>query len=62
MKKELKDFSLKHSTSHLMASAVKELYPDVKVTIGPPTDEGFYYDFDNLEISDEDLKKIKDNE
>ena len=60
MKKELtKDYALKHSTSHLMASAVKELYPKVKVTIGPPTDEGFYYDFDNLDISDEDLKKIE---
>ena len=59
MKKGTKDFSLKHSTSHLMASAVKELYPDVKVTIGPPTDDGFYYDFDDLDISDDDLKKIE---
>lgn len=60
MKKEMtKDYALKHSTSHLMASAVKELYPKVKVAIGPPIDDGFYYDFDNLDISDEDLKKIE---
>ncbi|MCS7257927.1 MAG: threonine--tRNA ligase, partial [candidate division WOR-3 bacterium] len=35
-----------HSTAHLMAHAVKLLYPDVKLAIGPAIDEGFYYDFD----------------
>ncbi len=35
-----------HTTSHIMAQAVKRLYPDVKLTIGPSIDEGFYYDFD----------------
>ncbi len=58
-KNQIKDYALKHSTSHLMASAIKELYPDVKVTIGPPTAEGFYYDFDNLNISEQDFKKIE---
>ena len=37
---------LRHSTSHLMAQAVKELYPEVRVTIGPAIEDGFYYDFD----------------
>ena len=37
---------LRHSTSHVMAMAVKELFPGVKVTIGPAIDDGFYYDFD----------------
>ena len=57
--KEIKDYALKHSTSHLMASAVKELYPKAKLAIGPPTEDGFYYDFDNLSIADEDLKNIE---
>ena len=35
---------LRHSTSHLMAQAVKRLYPDAKLAIGPPIDDGFYYD------------------
>ncbi len=37
---------LRHSTSHVMACAVKELFPEVKVTIGPAIENGFYYDFD----------------
>lgn len=37
---------LRHSTAHIMAAAVKNLFPDVKVTIGPSIDSGFYYDFD----------------
>ncbi len=57
--KEIQDYALKHSTSHLMASAVKELYPKAKLAIGPAIQDGFYYDFDNLEISDSDLKKIE---
>jgi len=49
-----------HSTSHLMAQAVKELYPKVKVTIGPAIENGFYYDFDREEaFSDEELEKIE---
>ncbi len=37
---------LRHSTAHLLAAAVLKLYPDAKRTIGPPTDDGFYYDFE----------------
>jgi threonyl-tRNA synthetase len=52
---------LRHSTSHLMAEAVKVLYPDAKPTIGPSTEEGFYYDFDRNEpFSSEDLAKIEE--
>ena len=49
-----------HSTAHLMAQAVKELFPDVKVTIGPAIENGFYYDFDKeIPFTDEDLEKIE---
>jgi threonyl-tRNA synthetase len=48
-----------HSTSHILAQAIKRLYPEAKPTLGPPIDEGFYYDFDNLAITEEDLKKIE---
>jgi threonyl-tRNA synthetase len=48
-----------HSSSHVMASAVKKLYPDVHFGIGPSIDEGFYYDFDNLKIEESDLVKIE---
>ncbi|MDP3916907.1 MAG: threonine--tRNA ligase [Nanoarchaeota archaeon] len=58
-KEQFKDYSLKHSTSHLLASAIKSLYPMARLAIGPPTHDGFYYDFDNLEITDDDLKKIE---
>ncbi len=37
---------LRHSSAHVMAQAVKELFPTVKLTFGPSTDTGFYYDFD----------------
>ncbi len=37
---------IRHSTSHVMAQAVRELYPDIKIAIGPTTGDGFYYDFD----------------
>jgi len=49
-----------HSTSHLMAQAVKQLFPEVKVTIGPAIDNGFYYDFDkDTSFSDDDLVAIE---
>ena len=38
--------NMRHSAAHIMAAAVCELYPDVKLDIGPSTDDGFYYDFD----------------
>ena len=49
-----------HTASHIMAQAVKRLYPDVKLTIGPAIEDGFYYDFDTESpFSPEDLQKIE---
>src|SRR3954452_5289612 len=51
---------LRHSTAHLLAEAVRRLYPGVKVAIGPPIENGFYYDFDFPEpISESDLERIE---
>ena len=51
---------LRHDAAHLLAHAVKELYPDVQVTIGPTIDNGFYYDFVKDEpFTLQDLKKIE---
>ena len=51
---------IRHSTAHLMAQAIKELYPDAQFFVGPVVDEGFYYDFRVSEkIGEEDLKKIE---
>ncbi|BAF69225.1 threonine--tRNA ligase [Nitratiruptor sp. SB155-2] len=51
---------IRHSTAHLMAQAIKELYPDAKFFVGPVVDEGFYYDFrTSQKISEEDLPKIE---
>jgi len=53
-------FVLRHSTAHLLAEAVLRLYPDVKIAIGPPIGDGFYYDFEFPEpISDSDLEAIE---
>lgn len=53
--------TLRHSCSHVLASAVKELWPDVKLAIGPAIEDGFYYDFDKKEpFNDEDLRKIEE--
>jgi threonyl-tRNA synthetase len=52
--------TLRHSTSHVMAQAVKRLFPDVKVAIGPAIEDGFYYDFAKPEpFAPEDLAKIE---
>jgi len=53
---------IRHSLSHIMAAAVKELWPKVKFAIGPAIDNGFYYDFDfgKEKVSEEDLKKIEE--
>jgi threonyl-tRNA synthetase len=52
---------LRHSSAHLLAEAVRRLYPGVKIAIGPPIDNGFYYDFDFPEpIREEDLARIED--
>jgi threonyl-tRNA synthetase len=54
-------FVLRHSASHLLAEAVMRLYPGVKIAIGPPIEEGFYYDFEFPEpISESDLQAIED--
>jgi threonyl-tRNA synthetase len=49
----------RHSISHILAYAVKNLYPSVKFGIGPAIENGFYYDFGDLKISDTDLPKIE---
>ncbi|NLZ80954.1 MAG: TGS domain-containing protein, partial [Clostridiales bacterium] len=49
----------RHTTSHVLAEAVKRLYPQAKVAIGPSIDTGFYYDFDIEPLSREDLDKIE---
>lgn len=51
--------AFRHTASHILAQAVKHLYPDAKCTIGPAIDEGFYYDFDMPPLSREDLDKIE---
>ena len=53
--------TLRHSCSHIMAMAVKKLYPQTKIAIGPAIENGFYYDFDieGVTLSDADLKEIE---
>lgn len=50
---------IRHTASHVLAEAVKRLFPDAKVTIGPAIDEGFYYDFDAEPFSRDDLDKLE---
>ena len=51
---------IRHSCAHLMAQAIKELYPDAKFFVGPVVDEGFYYDFKTSDkIREEDLSRIE---
>jgi len=53
-------YVLRHSTAHLLAEAVRRLYPGTKIAIGPPIENGFYYDFDFPEpIGEEALEKIE---
>src|ERR1700727_409382 len=50
----------RHSTAHLLAAAVLELYPETQLGIGPPIESGFYYDFDRATaFTPEDLEKIE---
>ncbi len=59
-KEDKKDIEkLRHSAAHILAHAIKELYPKAKNTIGPPVEEGFYYDFGDLQITPEDFPKIE---
>ena len=53
-------YKIRHSAAHIMAQAVLEFYPETKYTIGPPVENGFYYDFELPEqITNEDLEKIE---
>ncbi|MBQ3035412.1 MAG: threonine--tRNA ligase, partial [Lachnospiraceae bacterium] len=49
----------RHTTAHVMAEAVKRVFPEAKLTIGPSIDNGFYYDFDHAAFSRDDLDKIE---
>lgn len=54
-------YKLRHSAAHVLAEAVKQLFPETKLTIGPPTEDGFYYDFYTPHtFSTEDLGRIED--
>ena len=50
---------IRHTASHILAEAVKKLFPDAKVTIGPSIDDGFYYDFDAAPFSRDDLDNLE---
>ncbi|HKP19025.1 MAG TPA: threonine--tRNA ligase [Gaiellaceae bacterium] len=53
-------YVLRHSTAHLLAEAVRRLYPGVKIAIGPPIENGFYYDFEFAEpVHESDLERIE---
>ena len=51
---------IRHTASHILAQAVKNLFPEAKVTIGPAIEDGFYYDFDSEPFSREDLDRIEE--
>ncbi|MCM1431152.1 MAG: threonine--tRNA ligase [Muribaculaceae bacterium] len=51
---------IRHTASHILAEAVKRLFPEAKVTIGPAIEDGFYYDFDSAPFSREDLDKLEE--
>ena len=51
--------ALRHTASHVLAEAVKNVFPDAKLAIGPSIDTGYYYDFDHAPFSREDLDKIE---
>src|SRR5689334_2816638 len=53
---------IRHDTAHVLAAAVLELYPGTKISIGPPIDDGFYYDFefpDGVSVSEHDFERIE---
>ena len=51
--------AIRHTASHVLAQAVKRLYPETKLAIGPAIDDGFYYDFDMAPLTREDLDAIE---
>ncbi|MEF8856549.1 MAG: TGS domain-containing protein, partial [Haloplanus sp.] len=50
---------LRHSAAHVFAQALKRLHPEAKLAIGPPTDDGFYYDVTNVDLDSDDLDEIE---
>lgn len=53
-------YRIRHSTAHVLAQAVQHLYPEALMTIGPPTEEGFYYDFDReIPFTPDDLERLE---
>ena len=53
-------YKIRHSAAHIMAQAVVEMFPEAKYTIGPPIENGFYYDFDlPRNLTPEDLEQIE---
>ena len=51
---------MRHSAAHVMADAVLQIFPEAKIGIGPPTDDGFYYDFEvSRPFTPEDLERIE---
>src|SRR5918994_1815690 len=55
--------TLRHDAAHVMATAVLELWPETKVSIGPPIESGFYYDFEfpeEVTVTDADLERIEE--
>lgn len=61
VKEKLSLETLRHSTAHILASAVSELFPSVKLGIGPAIEDGFYYDFDSpITFKEEDLSRIEE--
>ena len=50
-------YRIRHSSAHVMAEAVLDMFPDAKIAIGPPIEDGFYYDFDlHRPLTPEDLE------
>ena len=50
---------IRHSTAHILAASIKKLYPKAKLGIGPAIEDGFYYDFDDLNLTPNDFHKIE---
>ena len=59
MNLEEKQAMYRHSMAHVLAKAVKELYPKIKLAIGPAIENGFYYDFDNIVFTPEMFPAIE---
>src|SRR5579864_7910095 len=58
---ESKLYRIRHSLAHIMAEAVLEIFPDGRVAIGPPIEDGFYYDFElPRQLTEEDLAKVEE--